>query len=104
MVCIDEPSNGAYYGGVVAKPVGQEFFSNLFKAKNILPDVIEDCSLKPSVEMPNVVGESTANALAKLKSLNLNVNVDGEGAYIINQLPTAGIYLYPGDEVLVITN
>lgn len=104
IVCVDEPSNGAYYGGVVAKPIGQEIFSELFKVKNILPDNLEDYDLKPSVEMPSIVGLPVSEALGIIKSLNLSANVDGEGGVVINQLPEAGTYLFSGDEILVVTN
>ena len=104
IVCVDEPSNGAYYGGVVAKPIGQEIFSELFKVKNILPDNLEDYDLKPCVEMPPIVGLSVSEALGIIKSLNLTANVDGEGGVVINQLPVAGTYLFSGDEILLVTN
>ena len=104
LICIDEPSNGAYYGGVVAKPVGQEIFAQIFKTKNILPEMPSQIDNQPSVAMPDLVGLSTAEALAEIKKLGLNVQVDGEGAVIINQFPTKDTMLYLGDEVVVVTN
>ncbi|MBQ8431037.1 MAG: PASTA domain-containing protein [Clostridia bacterium] len=104
VVCVDEPSNGAYYGGVVAKPVGQEIFSQLFKVKNISPDFENQTDIVADVEMPNVVGLPIAEALAKLASLGLTANVDGEGEMIIAQLPTEKTMLFSGDEVLIVTN
>lgn len=104
IICIDEPSNGVYYGGLVAKPAGQAFFNELFKVKNISPDNIEDSVLTPNIEMPDLVGLSVAEALSKLKSLNLFVNVDGEDGVVINQLPIKGTMLYSGDEVIIKTN
>lgn len=104
IICIDEPSNGVYYGGVVAKPVGQEIFRQLFKVKNFLPDNTEDFDLKPSIEMPNLIGLSVSEALGKIKSLGLNSNVDGESGVVLNQLPVAGTYLYLGDETLIVAS
>lgn len=104
IICVDEPSNGAYYGGVVAKPVGQEIFTELFKVKNILPDDLEDYELKPSVEMPNLIGLSISEALGKVKSLGLTANIDGEDGVVLNQLPLSGTYLYFGDEVLIVSS
>ncbi|MBQ7880359.1 MAG: hypothetical protein IJ358_00755, partial [Clostridia bacterium] len=37
-ISVDEPSNGVYYGGMVAKPVGQKVFQEMFTIKNIEPD------------------------------------------------------------------
>jgi len=104
IVCIDEPSNGAYYGGVVAKPVGQEIFSELFKVKNILPDNLEDYELKPNIEMPNLIGLSLSQALGVIKGLGLTANIDGESGMVLNQLPIAGTYLYVGDEILIVSS
>ena len=30
IICVNEPSNGVYYGGVVAKPIGEKIFSQIF--------------------------------------------------------------------------
>ena len=104
IVCVDEPSAGAYYGGIVAKPIGMEVFKNLFKVKNILPDVADDLDLYPNVLMPNIIGMPIAQGLAELQKLGLSANVDGEGGYIVNQFPIAENLLYAGDEVLVVTS
>jgi len=104
LICIDEPSNGAYYGGVVAKPIGQEIFSQIFNTKNISPEMPSQVENIPNISMPNVIGLPLAEALASLKKLGLNVEVDGEGEMIVNQYPTANTLLYSGDEVAVVTN
>lgn len=103
-ISVDEPSNGAYYGGVVAKPVGQKVFQEMFNIKNITPDDESQLLNKPNVEMPNVVGMTVADACAVLKAVNLDVNIDGLGGYIISQLPLSGTMLYEGEEVMLIAS
>lgn len=104
IVCVDEPSNGAYYGGVVAKPVVQEIFTKIMEIKNILPDEQEDVSLKPNIVMPNLIGMSVVEALAKIRTLDLCANVDGVDGVVVNQLPTSGSLLFVGDEIVISTS
>ncbi len=104
IACVNEPSNGAYYGGVVAKPIGQEVFSKIFETKAISPQDETMLDFKPTIEMPNVEGLSLAEACAQLKQLGLNAIFDGEGDYVLMQLPAAGSMLYLGEIVFLITN
>ena len=60
--------------------------------------------MKPSVEMPDLIGLSVSEALGMIKSLGLTANVDGEGGCVINQLPLAESCLYLGDEVLIVSS
>lgn len=103
-ISVNEPSNGAYYGGVVAKPIGQKVFQEMFTVKNIPPDDASQLDNQPNIEMPNVVGKTVADACAELKVLGLNVNVDGLGGYVISQLPLQGVKIYAGEEVLIKSN
>lgn len=103
-VSVNEPSNGAYYGGVVAKPIGQKIFQDMFNIKNISPDDPSQLNNLPDIEMPNVVGKTVSEACATLKALGLNINVDGLGGYVVSQLPLAGVKVYAGEEVLIKSN
>ena len=103
-ISVDEPSNGVYYGGMVAKPIGQKVFDAMFRIKNILPDDATQLVNQPSIDMPNVVGKSLSTACANLKALGLDVNVDGSGGYVVAQLPLEGTKLYTGEEVVLTTS
>ncbi len=102
-ISVNEPV-GAYYGGVVAKPIGQKVFSDIFEIKNISPDDTSQLTNQPNVVMPNVIGMTVAEASAKLKSLGLNINIDGLGGYVVSQLPLSDTLLYHGEEVLITSN
>ena len=104
IVCINEPSNGAYYGGVVAKPVGERIFRSIFEAKSILPTDETQLALKPTIPMPNVSGLTIAEAGAILKQKGLDFILQGEGDKVLMQLPTENTLLYVGEIVLLITN
>ncbi len=103
-ISVDEPSNGVYYGGMVAKPIGQKVFGEMFMIKNIAPDDASQLSNLPNIEMPNLVGQTVATACANLKALGLDANIDGLGGRIISQLPLAGTMLYAGEEVMLFAN
>lgn len=104
IVCVNEPSNGVYYGGVVAKPIGERVLKSIFETKSITPTDITQLDNKPSIEMPYVVGMSLADACASLKKLGLDVLLDKEGEVVIEQLPPEGTLLYLGEIVYLITN
>ncbi len=104
IICVNEPSNGVYYGGVVAKPIGQKVFSEIFKVKSIAPTDSSQLENAPSIKMPNLIGLPIAEASAILKSMGLDCMFDGEGEYVINQLPSEKTLLYLGEIVYLITN
>ena len=103
IITIDEPSAGAYYGGVVAAPVGQRVFGEIFNSKNISPDNPTDTA-KQNVLMPYVVGMPLAEACAKIKEVGLTCNIQGEGDYVLAQYPQADTQLSKYTEVAVQTN
>ncbi len=104
LICVDEPSTGVYYGGVVAKPVAQKVLKRIFEVKAFSPTDASQLANSPSIEMPYVVGMSIAQASATLKKHGLNALFDGEGEYVIAQLPSQGTLLYLGEIVFLITN
>lgn len=104
IVCVNEPSAGAYYGGVVAKPIGAKVFSRIFETKAIQPTDANELNNKPTIAMPNVVGLTVAEACAKLKIIGLDSIFDGEGEIVLMQLPPENTMLYLGEIVYLITN
>lgn len=101
-ISINEPSNGAYYGGVVAKPVGERVFSSIFKVKSIKATDDSQLSNRPNILMPYLVGMSISNAVVELKKLGLDALYFDDGEYVISQLPPAGTLLYSGEIVYLI--
>ena len=104
IVCVNEPSAGAYYGGVVAKPVGQRIFTRIFETKAFSPNDESQLTNQPTIEMPNLIGMTLADASAKLKQLGLDAVIENEGEYVLSQLPIAGTMLYLGEMTYLITN
>lgn len=102
VLCVNEPSNGVYYGGVVAKPIGERIFTSIFETKAIRPTDETQVDNKPNIIMPNLVGMSLSDACAELKKLGLNVNFDKDGEFVIAQLPPKDTLLYLGEIVYLI--
>lgn len=101
MILVNEASAGAYYGAIVAAPYGRQFFEKLFEFYDIPKD---DKNIQiEEVIMPDLVGESLAEAVSKLKRLGLFYEIDGEGGTIRKTIPPAGIKLKKGDTILLIT-
>ena len=103
IVCVNEPSAGAYYGGVVAKPIGEKVFKRIFETKVIQPTDKSQLENQPTIAMPDVTGLTVAEACAKLKQIGLNSFVEGEGQIIITQLPKPNTMLYLGEIVYLIS-
>ena len=102
IVCVNEPSEGAYYGGVVAKPIGEKIFRQIFETKAIQPNDSTQITLLPNITMPDLVGKTLSEACAELKRRGLNVVVEQEGEYVANQFPIKGTPLYMGEMVYLI--
>lgn len=102
IVCVDEPSTGVYYGGVVAKPIGEQIFSSIFETKAIQPTDIEQLDNQPNILMPDLVGLTLTEASAKLKQMGLNALFDNVGEYVLDQLPAKDTPLYLGEIVWLI--
>ncbi len=98
LICVDEPNAGSYYGSIVASPYAKKIFSNLFTYKNIAPLNIENdfVKVKETISMPYVEGLSLADAVSKLNALGLQVEIAGEGSFVLEQLPPAGTMLFEG--------
>ena len=97
-VIIDEPK-GAYYGGVVAAPVAQEIFSNIFKFKGY---DFQESATKENFVLDSYIGQTLTQAVSNLAKNNLQYLIQGEGDYVTNQIPAPGINVENGDIVLLI--
>lgn len=103
LVVVDEPGTGAYYGSVVASPYAKEIFNGIFDYKNIKPVIEEFSPLVFDIVLPNLVGMSLTQACLTLTELGLNYEIQGEGGFIISQLPPAGTYVHKGQSIYLIT-
>lgn len=91
-IAVDEPSNGAYYGGEVAAPLMKELFEEVFQYMDS-PLAKERFSIYKNVIIPDVRGKSIEEAKEILKENGLEAEVKGNGKTIIS------MDSYPGSTV-----
>ena len=86
LICVDEPSSGAYYGSVVAKPYAKTIYEGIIKYKGILPagEIKNNTYI-----VPQLCGMSVSQAVALLDKMGVYYEVDGEGESVISQFPYA---------------
>lgn len=101
LVCVNEPSSGAYYGSVVASPYGKLIFEGLFAYKNIPKDFEKTESF---VIVPDVVGQPLASAISIIEKSGINYEIAGEGEVIISQYPSGGTKISCGQTIVITTN
>lgn len=100
-IMVDEPSAGAYYGSIVAAPYGKAVFENLFE---YLGEEKQDPNAKVEyISMPNLVGLSLAQAVKILKENQLFYEIDGEGEFVLDQLPPPQTEIAKGSTIVLIT-
>lgn len=98
LMIVDEPQGYMYYGSLVAAPYAGDVFEKIFDYKNLPATMLPE---RKYVIMPDVVGESTQDAVAKLEKMGLHVEVAGEGDNVISQTPIPNERIYANDSVLI---
>lgn len=104
LIVVDEPGNGAYYGSVVASPYAKEIFSSIFEYKNISKSTDLKSELIYEIVLPNLVGKSLTEACLTLSNLGLTYEIQGDGGFIVSQLPPPGTLCHKNQAILLITN
>ena len=102
LLCVDEPSSGAYYGSVVAKPYAKTIFEEIIKYKNIKPF---DSSINyKDFIVPNFINMDLNYAMQILEKENLYYEVDGEGDKVVWQFPKENTEVTRSTTILLKTN
>ena len=101
LLCVDEPSTGAYYGSVVAKPYAKQIFEGIIEYKNIPKD--DEKVVSKTFEVPDLVGLSLSNALATLEQMGVYYEVDGDGGKVLKQFPAPATIIDSSSAILITT-
>ena len=101
LVGIDEPSNGAYYGGVIAAPVVSNVLSEVLPYLNIEPSFTKEEAETLDVAVPDYRGLSVENAKKNASSSGFSIKVIGKGNVVTEQLPRYGDRI-PSEGVIVL--
>lgn len=106
LVIADEPSAGNYFGSVVATPYAKLIFEGVINYKQFKPTESveeEEKLLEKNIQMPNLVGLSLTEAVAKLTSLGLQYEIAGEGEFVKNQTPPPNTMVFKNSIVVLDT-
>ena len=101
-VSIDNPKDGAYYGGVIATPVAKMVYEDIF---NYLKPSYFDASKEDECDImiPEVRGLKVIEAKKILQEAGLKYKVEGNDEYISDMLPKAGYMVADGTEIKLYT-
>lgn len=106
LISIDEPDPSNYYAGQIAAPVAKQVYNDIFNYLALKVDASGDevsNSLLKDVIIPNVRGQKKAQGVKTLKDVQLDVQVEGDGEYIVDTNPIPGYTVKEGTKVVVYT-
>ena len=97
---------GGHQGGGVAAPIGSQVLGEVLPYLEVQKDNVSEEDVKIEVETPNVVGMTVGEAKKELEKLNLGISYeeteeDISDKIITNQVPTSGVKIYEGTNVVV---
>ena len=99
-VTIDEPK-GAYYGGIVAAPVAGDIFKQIFEKDSNINKTLLGNQNEKNIELDTLIGMTLTNAVGYLKERGLDYLIQGNGDYVLSQIPAPGVMVAEGDIVLL---
>ena len=96
---------GGHQGGGVAAPIGSQVLGEVLPYLEVQKDNVSEEDVKIEVETPNVVGMTVGEAKKELEKLNLGISYeeteeDISDKIITNQVPTSGVKIYEGTNVV----
>ncbi|MBQ3064322.1 MAG: PASTA domain-containing protein [Clostridia bacterium] len=90
IIVVDEPTDGSRYGSVVAAPYVASVFEAALPYLGVEAVYTADEAALATVTVPDLIGMPTAEANKILGLAGFTVNLQGEGAVVTAQSPTAG--------------
>nr|WP_302703093.1 stage V sporulation protein D [uncultured Clostridium sp.] len=101
-ISIDEPSNGAYYAGVVTAPLMKILLTDIFNYMD--SEFSEDYNaVARDILIPEIRGKSIEEAKKILKDVNLEYNIEGSGESVTNTQPYPGYTVKEGTKITIYT-
>lgn len=101
-ISIDEPSNGAYYAGVVTAPLMKILLTDIFNYMD--SEFSEDYNVVArDILIPEIRGKSIEEAKKILKDVNLEYNIEGSGESVTNTQPYPGYTVKEGTKITIYT-
>ncbi|MHB8946884.1 MAG: stage V sporulation protein D [Bacillota bacterium] len=104
LVVVDEPGGSEQFGGQVAAPVFKDIMKDAYRYLEIpirFDPAKAQKDTKPSVAVPEVVGQELAQAKNSLYRKGLAWRVEGDGDRVIEQLPPGGVQVPQGTTIVL---
>lgn len=90
-----------HYGSQVAGPAFRNMAQDILYYLDVRPQSEATSTQPQAIEVPNLVGNTSTEALERLRETGLNIRLAGQGAKILDQTPKAGVKVPPGSTVIV---
>ncbi len=103
LVLLDEPKGDKYYGGVISAPVNGKIMGDILPYLGYEPSYTESELKNLATTVPELVGDTVENARAKLSSVKLQYQIQGNGETVVRQLPESGNKVLNGGVVILYT-
>ena len=104
LVGIDEPSNGDYYGGVIAAPVVSSVLTEVLPYLNIEPTLTSDEAANAEIAVHDYKNLSVESAKEIAANGGFGTKGIGKGKVVTEQLPRYGSKLPAGGVVILYTD
>lgn len=104
-VMVDEPSIGPQWGSQVAAPIAKEIMRDVLTVLNIPPNNALENNTPPTLGIiPNLINQTIEEAIGTLELNGFNLQIEGEGDFIVAQTPKAGIQMPISSTIIVYTS
>ncbi|WP_350344840.1 stage V sporulation protein D [Proteinivorax tanatarense] len=101
-VMVDEPTHGPQWGSQIAAPLFKDIMEGVLEYMEIPPNLEEGQQEPPEMAVvPDLINLTLEEARGTLEQVGFNLKHQGEGEYIIDQTPKAGVEI-PIDSTLVV--
>ena len=104
LLTMDTPSRTtgtAVYGGTMVAPVASQIMSEILPQLGIEPDYTAEELVGADTTVPNLVGQTSADAEDRLESLGFSYRTVGDGDTVTDQTPVGGA-IVPGNATIIL--
>lgn len=104
LLTMDTPSRTtgtAVFGGTMVAPVASQIMSEILPLLGIEPDYTAEELVGADTTVPNVVGQTRADAESRLTSLGFTFRTVGDGDTVTDQTPAGGA-IVPGNATIIL--
>ena len=90
---------GGHQGGAIAAPIASQVLGEVLPYLEIKKQQTEE--MTQNIQMPKVTDLNIKEAKKVLEDLDLEVQISGEGEFVVDQLPKKGIQINKGTKVTI---